>query len=258
MDIMPTPDLFLLIPVAMIAFFLIQGPFRDRQLKEELKTGDSEDVHLRIYKNTGRFLWAAGVLSVVCWFLSGRTLGDLGFQATKDGWRGWIAWGGLVLALAYVIYSLISIRLTRKARDAFRKEVAAGGDIDLIRPSTAREHRGFQFLSIAAGINEEILFRGFLIGVMAMFMPLWVAAIAATLLFTLAHIYQGMAGMMRILPISASLAALFVIGGSLWPVIILHILVDSAAGLMIAWSDRFEDDDRAASGEVAPLASISV
>ena len=251
MEFSLTPDMFLLIPVAIIALFLVRGPFRDRQLKAELAAGDAEQVHFKIYRETGRFLWITGMLSVACWLLSGRGLGELGFQETIPGWRSWVAWGGLALSLIYVAYSLISVRWTRSGRVAFRKEVSEGGDIDLVRPTTPREHLGFQLLSITAGINEEIIFRGFLIGVMAMFMPIWVAAIATTLLFILAHIYQGIDGMMRILPISVIMATIFVIGGSLWPVIILHIVVDSAAGFMIAWSDRFEDQDSARSDEAA-------
>jgi len=246
MDISFSPTLFLAIPLLLVMGFLAMAPHRDRKLKAELKAGNSEQLHLKVYRETATFLWAAGFLSVVCWVLAGYTLSDLGFRTTHAGWRGWVAWGGLGAIIAYSAYSLVAMKFTRSARDGFRKQVKNGGDIDLVRPATVREHRWFQFLSFSAGLHEEIIFRGFIIGVAALFMPVWLAAIIATMLFIIAHMYQGLAGMLRILPISAILATLFVIGGSLWPVIILHILVDSASGAMIAVSDRYDDSDLAA------------
>ena len=49
--------------------------------------------------------------------------------------------------------------------------------------------------------------------------------------------------MMRILPVSMAFAAIFVIGGSLWPVMILHILADATAGGVIAIMQRYGDTE---------------
>jgi hypothetical protein len=88
-------------------------------------------------------------------------------------------------------------------------------------------------MAVTAGITEEVVFRGFLIGTLALWMPAWAAAAASVVLFVGAHVYQGVSGMKRILPISVALTTVFLLTGSLLPVMALHALVDVAGGAMM-------------------------
>jgi membrane protease YdiL (CAAX protease family) len=110
------------------------------------------------------------------------------------------------------------------------------------------EYRLFQTMAVTAGITEEVIFRGFLIGVLALWMPLWVAGLAALAVFVGAHVYQGLSGMLRILPVSTVLTILFLASGSLFPGILLHAAVDLAGGAIL-WEVR---DRRSAPGEDRP------
>jgi membrane protease YdiL (CAAX protease family) len=88
-------------------------------------------------------------------------------------------------------------------------------------------------LSITAGIVEETLWRGFLFWYLGQFMPLWAAAIISAVGFGLAHSYQGLANVPRVAIVGAVFSGLYLLTGSLWLPIILHIAVDLLQGRMV-------------------------
>ena len=101
------------------------------------------------------------------------------------------------------------------------------------------------WVALTAGITEEIIFRGFLIGVLSLVMPLPAAAAIAVAVFVVGHAYQGMAGMLRILPISIGLTVILLLSGSLWPCIILHALTDLVGGAVFQILHKTEEADQA-------------
>jgi membrane protease YdiL (CAAX protease family) len=102
-------------------------------------------------------------------------------------------------------------------------------------PSTQNELINFFFLAIAAGIGEEIIFRGYLIhylldwtgnepqGILA-------ACLISSALFAFLHGYQGLRSMIKIFFISMLFAAIFVFSQSLIIVIIIHAIIDMISG----------------------------
>ncbi len=244
--ILSRPELF--IGLAAILAFLIFAAIRDAQDRLRL---DSEEpgFRLTVYAQTMRMLWGLAALCLVSWMLAGLSFSELGIRMPVEGWCSWLSWGLATLGLAYLIWSLIQTALSREARASIRRQIDGAGKTDLILPTNPAEHRRFQGLSVTAGITEELVFRGFLIGALALTFPVWLAACIATGLFILAHIYQGPAGMLKITPVSILLAAMFVIGESLWPVMLLHVFVDAIGGGMMAVVQHYEAEDQAASGE---------
>ena len=104
------------------------------------------------------------------------------------------------------------------------------GAVFLLVPRNGSELARFNVLSVTAGIVEETLWRGFLIGYLGQFMPVWAAAIISAIGFGVAHGYQGLANIPRITLVAAVFAGLFVLTGSLWLSIILHAAVDLLQG----------------------------
>jgi len=238
--------------LAGIAVMFLLGWFSDRRDKRRLLESGRPDPRLPIYNRTIGALWLLALICFASWMAAGFTLSELGFRQTAPGWRTIASWGAVSAGAAYMLWSVFKVATSRRARVDVRRQFARAGDLELIRPSTPAEHARFRWVSLTAGITEEIIFRGFLIGVLALAMPVWLAAVLATAAFVLVHIYQGPAGMLRILPVSALLAVIFVIGGSLWPVMILHALVDAISGGIVAITDRFEAEDAAAQEGAAP------
>lgn len=81
-------------------------------------------------------------------------------------------------------------------------------------------------VSLAAGLCEEIAYRGYLMAYLGHWLPWGWQIGGSALIFGIAHAYQGKAGVLMTTVIGAGLGALYVIGGSLWPAILLHAALD--------------------------------
>ena len=88
-------------------------------------------------------------------------------------------------------------------------------------------------LAIAAGVWEEIAFRGFVLGrLRVMFSgqdPRWRDGLAvgvSAALFGLGHGYQGAFGLLQTATIGAVLGVLVLRRGSLWPAMVAHLSID--------------------------------
>lgn len=101
-------------------------------------------------------------------------------------------------------------------------------------PRTDEERSVFAQLSIAAGVGEEVAYRGYALGaVQALGLPpLWAVG-ASAVAFGSLHIYQGSVGVVRTGLIGLAFGCSVLVTGSLLPVIAAHAMVDVAAGLVI-------------------------
>ena len=105
-------------------------------------------------------------------------------------------------------------------------------------PKSARERLLFMFLSVTAGLAEELVFRGFLIELLGGWCGnLWVAVVLSSILFGLLHGYQGLSGVLRTGFLGLGLAALYVWRDSLLPVMVAHFASDVVAGMFLAPRD---------------------
>jgi len=94
------------------------------------------------------------------------------------------------------------------------------------------EYLPYSALAITAGVCEEFVYRGFAIAAFSKAgLPLWLVVILSSLLFGLAHAYQGRGGIVST-GIFGVLLALGRLGfGSLVPVMMWHAGLDLAAGI---------------------------
>jgi len=245
----------LLIGLGATSLFIIVGIVRD--LMRRANPDHDHGSTMRQYRNTAASLWGLCLVCVACWVLSGQPLAEMGMRS-PTGWQAWLVWALAAGTIAYLLYSVIATTLDRKTRIRLRADFAQADGFDLLRPRTTAEHAGFQGLSITAGVTEEIIFRGFLISTLALAMPVWAAALIVIGTFLVAHAYQGLSGMLRILPITVLMTAVFLIGGSLWPAILIHIAVDAGAGLLVAIVDAHRDADDAHPDEAAETATTAL
>ena len=215
--------------------------FRDLRERHLGATAPTKSVQHH-YRNTSLSLWLLCAICLACWMLAGRSLSDIGLRATQ-GWTGWLAWGLAAASIGYGLYALLTTAIDRDARCRLRRDFAEAEGFEEIRPRTAGDHVGFQYLSLTAGVTEEVIFRGFLIATLALVMPVWAAALASMAVFILAHAYQGISGMIRITPITALMTVVVLLGGSLWPAMIIHALADAVAGALVALVDAHEAAD---------------
>jgi len=139
---------------------------------------------------------------------------------------------GIVIALTLILAA--SLRSARKtyASDEQKKSQCLG-DLAVFMPSNDRELRNFYAVSVTAGIVEEILYRGYLLWLFGLFMPVWVAAVVSSAVFGLGHSYQGLNGGIRTGLVGLALALLYVGSGSIWLPIVAHAIFDILQGATV-------------------------
>lgn len=95
---------------------------------------------------------------------------------------------------------------------------------------------GVTTIAAGAGVSEEFLFRGVLLGVLALYIGSMPALIIVSALFMLVHIpqYKGsVAAHAVVLCIGLLLGGLFLIFGTLWAPIIAHAVYNGVLGLVM-------------------------
>jgi uncharacterized protein len=101
-----------------------------------------------------------------------------------------------------------------------------------ILPQSRLELIPFSALAVTAGVCEEFLYRGFAMAVFLRWgLPLGTAVVGSSLLFGLAHLYQGRGGFASTTILGLLFGAARAVLVSLVPVTLWHIGVDLAAGV---------------------------
>jgi membrane protease YdiL (CAAX protease family) len=183
-------------------------------------------ARVREYRRAAAWQWALCVAGAALWIAGGRTWEELGFGA--PGGRGfWVALGIAGVAAALLQAQLVSVRRSGDARREVRSRL--GGSMVFL-PRSRAEGAAFLGISATAGICEEMLYRGWLLGWLAPRIGLPAAFAAAAVLFALAHAYGGRKLAARAGALGVVLGALYVLSGSLWVSIALHVFLDANAG----------------------------
>jgi len=140
------------------------------------------------------------------------------------------SWTDILLAPAgFVIYAILSSILIMLA-----SQVLPWFDANQVQQTgfdqVSRNYElvlAFLSLVVIAPIFEEILFRGFLLGKLKKYMPVWIAVIATSVLFGFVHGAWNLA--FDTFALSVILCVLRVLTGSIWASILLHMVKNAVA-----------------------------
>lgn len=101
-------------------------------------------------------------------------------------------------------------------------------------PRTPPEKVIFGFLSLVAGVGEEIAFRGFAVPALLLLTGSgWGALLISSVAFGALHGYQGWLGVTRTGSMGFFLGTILLISGSLWPAVLAHVALDLISGLVV-------------------------
>lgn len=168
-------------------------------------------------------LW---LLGTACWFVGTREGGAGAIGLVLIPWVPMTLWtiglalGGLLMIL---LFRQVALRAGARESPMLRQ----------LLPRTHEERHAFGALSVAAGLGEEIAYRGYAIPVLVPLLGMPGAAVLTSAVFGVLHGYQGPLGILRTSAMGGMLAWGFLVSGSLWPPIIAHTLIDLAAGLWL-------------------------
>jgi len=216
--------------VALIFFVLaLILPWRGRSRMKKLLAMPHVSAleRLVLYAMTIGFQWMAVV--VVGWraWAHGYKAEELGL-AIYNGNK--VAIASIVGAVA--ISALQWLNLRRVGKVPLERRGPMQAVAERILPQSTVELLPYLALAITAGLCEEFLYRGFSMAVLSRLgLQAWAVVLLSSILFGLAHSYQGRGGVVVTLLIGLALGASRIAYGSLVPAIFWHTALDVVAGI---------------------------
>jgi membrane protease YdiL (CAAX protease family) len=182
---------------------------------------------LSLYASTIAFQWTAA--AIVAWRSSARGL-------TLDQ-QGLVVHGPLRILIAAIVGaatlgSLQWLNLRRMGRSPGRAGEFMRTLAQRILPQSTAELIPYFGLAVTAGICEEFLYRGFAMSALtrAGLAP-WAVVLLSSVLFGLAHLYQGRGGLLSTLVIGAVFGTARIAYDGIIPVMFWHFAIDAVAGV---------------------------
>lgn len=238
--------------VLLAAYAIVGEPILGRRWYERLERERDLDPHalLRVYRLTFAIQWACVALVGAILLIAPR-LDPASVGLALPGGDHLLEAVGFT---AYVVAIVVVTGLILRRRAAAGKAVPGQSALSALLPRTSPERRLAVGVAFTAGICEEIVYRGFLIAFAVAVLGLSVvpAAIVAVAVFTLAHLYQGAAGMVGVGVLGAVFAALYVSTGSLLLPIVVHVVVDLRGLVMVPIQAGHERDGMGQGGLEPP------
>ena len=216
----------------ILLIFFVLGvivPWRGRARLQQLlaKPRVEPTERLSLYCSTIAFQWMAAAIAAWRAWAHGFTTTQLGL-AVPDRVR-LIA---ITVFGAVLIVTLQWLNLRRMGRSASPLRGPFKALAERILPQSMMELIPFFALAVTAGLCEEFLYRGFAMAVLSRTgLPGFAVVLLSSVLFGMAHLYQGRAGFVSTTLLGILLGYGRATLGSLLPVVIWHMGVDVVAGI---------------------------
>ncbi|OAV45574.1 CPBP family intramembrane glutamic endopeptidase [Lewinella sp. 4G2] len=233
----PTPiqlHLHILFVLLGIVFPAILFVTSYRRAKSSKRIHWTQRMKTHLYYSNGGLLFTMAALVLAGWWFAGRPLTEIGLGWGKQPYD----LTAVIVLSAFVGLYLLDVLL--EAGSAERREETRKGFRKLgFLPSSATQFLNFIFLAFAAGIGEEIVYRGFMITYLLELFGDGTGAVAGAMLipavaFGLGHFYQGWKAVLKIVVMAILFGFFYLRTETLWPLILLHTAIDIFGGLM-AW-----------------------
>ncbi|QCR32493.1 CPBP family intramembrane glutamic endopeptidase [Lysinibacillus sp. SGAir0095] len=229
----------------IIIFTLLYEPIIGYFEYQKFKIAVREDgnVRTKYYKKLIVDLWIPTISILLLVIVTEINLKDIGIAmpTINTGPQGSVVtYSILIIVFLYlliVLYNCVGYHFSSKIRKKFiqaKESQLNTVSFSEIMPVTREEKHIWNYVSLTAGVTEEIIYRGFLIFAFSYLFPdlsIWLVLIFTSLLFGLAHTYQGFSGVIRTTVVGVLFACLYIGIGSILPLIVLHFLIDYVAKL---------------------------
>jgi membrane protease YdiL (CAAX protease family) len=236
--------------LAIVALWFLAQPLLERRRVQRLRARSDCAGRIAWYRDGAAVSWLAALACLAC--AGSRDAFAPGYGAASLG--AWLARPAAGTALLGVLLGFFALQFASAVRCAFddRRRARLVPQLHSMRcvlPVARAERRWWLFLSLTAGITEEIVARGFLMPDLWRLLggapgwPLAAALAGSSLLFAAAHLYQGTAGVVRSGAGGLFMGLLAILSGGVVVPIVVHVLADAQ---MLFLYDPARDDPAAA------------
>ncbi|WCN39623.1 CPBP family intramembrane glutamic endopeptidase [Aneurinibacillus uraniidurans] len=234
--------------IMLLAFLLVYDPIFGKMMFERFvrKLIRNQTTRVSYYYETIAVLWGAVLLLFLAVWQYKVPLTELGLQKVPtfnllDGnpLNAWISAIVLGLILLYgIVFVVNTLLFVWKPHyfEKIQKEIEEEGYTTYLLPTSTKEKCVWVFVSITAGVCEELLYRSFLMYYLPSLLDtqsVWISLILSSLIFGLAHTYQGVKGAMKATTLGMYFCLLYLVTDSIIPGMILHTLIDLAGVFMM-------------------------
>lgn len=221
--------------LAFALWLVFLFPLFDLPLLLRLRRQTSSKARLRVYYWLLLMLW--GTTGACYATLGDHVLLSLPGTGLVPGWIS--ARGGVYLLVLGLVLALLALNPVQGLRCVLRPAVRpvygrALRPLRFLLPVSKTERAWWGVVSLSAGVCEEVLFRGFLLGYLRGQLDggphlslLWALGLSS-LSFGTGHLYQGRKEFIGTALFGAALGLLAVLTGSLILPMVLHASVDAA------------------------------
>ncbi len=219
-------------PWDILLIFFVLGvivPWRGRAKLQHLlaKPRVEPAERISLYCSTIAFQWLATAVAGWRAWAHGFTATQLGLTIPER-----LTFLIITVAGAALIVMLQWLNLRRMGRSARPLRRPFQALAERILPQSKAELIFFFALSVTAGLCEEFLYRGFAMAVLSrMGLPVGVVILFSSVIFGLAHLYQGRAGFVSTMVLGILFGVSRAAFGSLVPAVVWHMGVDLVAGI---------------------------
>ncbi|WP_224996668.1 CPBP family intramembrane glutamic endopeptidase [Cesiribacter sp. SM1] len=142
-----------------------------------------------------------------------------------------------VLVAAFVLFQARQSKVTAETAPLVRDKMK---DIYHYLPKSKKELRWFSWLSLSAGVCEEIIFRLFLFTFLLEHTHISIAFVLTNIIFAITHIGSGRQNLITSFILGLLLSAIYYFTDNIWIAIVLHAAIDINAGMLGYSLSRFE------------------
>ncbi len=222
--------LFITASLLYLAVYPISGYYQTRLLRKSKNAGIHDKSSW--YRQSMLWSWIPTLIIISVLILDGYSMDSLGLDYInpgKHGMKGWIVIVTLISYIAYLcylVYNIIAIRFDKDKKREYAEKIP--DELRFALPVSKKEKREWRVLSLSAGITEEIQYRGYLFFAMQLLFPhmsIWIVLALSSVVFGVGHIYQRKESYKPLLA-GIYFGFLYIVLGSVIPVIIIHILQD--------------------------------
>jgi membrane protease YdiL (CAAX protease family) len=226
MSSFPMPWDFALILLVLAVVVPWRGAVKVRQLLARPSLGTSD--RLTLYATTIAFQWVITALIIWRSLARGISLDALGLAIPHAAQVAGVSAGLSALLVANQIIGLRILARSNTRPKSFVFQMATR-----IMPQNLVESLAFTALVATVALCEEIIYRGFALAVFthAARDSVVLGVVLSSILFAVAHAYQGRRGVIQTLVVGLVFAALRIWTRSLVPTMAAHLCADLVAGL---------------------------
>ena len=232
--------MYILFLMVLIAFMLATTIITALRKKKRKDVVGAEKKKSKRYYRMMAWMWGPAVVVIAASLIGGISLADLGIRAMSFEYNIWFTIITLTICgfiFAFSLRTIVLSLVSTKFKEKIKSEVAGNDLASDILPRTKKEKCLYVLLSFSSGICEELIYRGFMAFLLqAVFpeIPIFLIVLIPSVLFGIGHFYQGWRGVVETGVVGAIFMCLFLVTGSLIPVMVLHFILNASDAFLLS------------------------